>query len=568
MGLDCALYPPSHFSTSDYRRTFLRAALRRQNFPISLPVAGHPGALREVRAPPQRPAAPVRRMRETGTETAAHCARPHGRSRAGDAAPPRRPGAAVLGLDRAREPAGVVAGGGDALRRGHVAVRADGAARAGRRLSMLQRWWPLIEPLAYWSAAFGALESHWDHATRPIRLVKAPPDLAKVESLLAYFGARGVPYRFVALTQHPCLLTESHRKHELLNISAYYLHTAVRATPPPNLFVLDYERLLADAEGAAQELADTARAARARPAEGPRRGNRPESGGDREPRWRSTWRARPCARAVQRDSALSLHRGRRGGGGARRRPAPPPPPAWRLGTRAQSLRRRRRPPPPCRARVDPVAADAALGARRARRAAVEREPGRRPGRSAWAAGEMRRVARLLRLVLPLVGCAGHLRRTASFRRRCALGRARCVSGEGGDCRRRRGRFGARRRRSETERAVKRERRRGEAAWRARSPRAAPARFAARTSAPPPRALGAVRGLARVKKKVKKSASERRVLRLPGGLGRPCRARSSPSWRACEGAAGRPRDFRGPAGLGRCAARRSACSAPTAPASRR
>ena len=199
--------------------------------------------------------------------------------------------------------------------------------------------------------------------------MKAPPDLAKVESLLAYFGARAIPYRFVALTQHPCLLTESHRKHELLNISAYYLHTAVRATPPPNLFVLDYERLLADAEGAAQELADWLPALRELDL---RKGLDLKSGGDRELSVAEYVESASCARAVQRDSALRFtadveaaaaraaarRRRRRGGGWARER---------RFFAAAAAAAARR-------ARVDPVAADAALGARRARRAARRGEP--------------------------------------------------------------------------------------------------------------------------------------------------------------------------------------------------
>ena len=240
----------------------------------------------------------------------------------------------------------------------------------------LQRWWPPTEPLAYWSAAFGALESHWDHATRPIRLVKAPPDLAKVESLLAYFGARGVPYRFVALTQHPCLLTESHRKHELLNISAYYLHTAVRATPPPNLFVLDYERLLADVEGAAQELADWLPALRELDLRKRLDQKSAPESGDRELSVAEYVESASCARAVQRDSALRFTADVEAA--AARAAAPPPPPAAAAGHASADSTPPPPPPPPPpaarRARVDPVAADAALGARRARRAARRGEP--------------------------------------------------------------------------------------------------------------------------------------------------------------------------------------------------
>ena len=267
-----------------------------------------------------------------------------------------------------------------------------------------QRWWPPTEPLAYWSAAFGALESHWDHATRPIRLVKAPPDLAKVESLLAYFGARAIPYRFVALTQHPCLLTESHRKHELLNISAYYLHTAVRGTPPPNLFVLDYERLLADVEGAAQELADWLPALRELDL---RKGLDLKSGGDRELSVAEYVESASCARRPARQRA-PLHRGRRGGGGARRLPPPPPPAAAAGHASAEASPPPPPPPPPPPAVRASIRSPPTPRSAHAAPAAPHVEASPRP--SAWPLGvgrrdEMRRVARLLRLVLPLVGCA-------------------------------------------------------------------------------------------------------------------------------------------------------------------
>ena len=256
MGLDCALYPPSHFSTS---QTIGPHHPPGCVTPPKLPVASQSCAAVRFGSCVLRPNEPPR--------PCAECAklapkRRHIVRARTDAAEPASPlhlvvlappfwGSTALESLLASSPAVATLCGAGTWQ----CEPTELLERAGV-FPKLQRWWPPTEPLAYWSAAFGALESHWDHATRPIRLVKAPPDLAKVESLLAYFGARGVPYRFVALTQHPCLLTESHRKHELLNISAYYLHTAVRATPPPNLYVLGYERLLADAEGAAQELAD------------------------------------------------------------------------------------------------------------------------------------------------------------------------------------------------------------------------------------------------------------------------------------------------------------------------
>ena len=169
----------------------------------------------------------------------------------------------------------------------------------------LQRWWPPTDPLAYWSAAFGALESHWDHATRPIRLVKAPPDLAKVESLLAYFGARAIPYRFVALTQHPCLLTVSHRKQAHFNISAHYLEAAVRAISPSHLFVLTYESLLADTAGAAQALVDWLPELRELDLRVGLGGSR---GGERGQSVAEYVRSSSCSRAIQSETAARLPR--------------------------------------------------------------------------------------------------------------------------------------------------------------------------------------------------------------------------------------------------------------------
>ena len=168
-----------------------------------------------------------------------------------------------------------------------------------------ERWWPPTEPLAYWSAAFGALESHWDHATRPIRLVKAPPDLAKVESLLAYFGARAIPYRFVALTQHPCLLTVSHRKQAHFNISAHYLEAAVRAISPSHLFVLSYESLLADTAGAAQALVDWLPELRELDLRVGLGGSR---GGERGQSVAEYVRSSSCSRAIQSETAARLPR--------------------------------------------------------------------------------------------------------------------------------------------------------------------------------------------------------------------------------------------------------------------
>ena len=168
-----------------------------------------------------------------------------------------------------------------------------------------ERWWPPTDPLAYWSAAFGALESHWDHATRPIRLVKAPPDLAKVESLLAYFGARAIPYRFVALTQHPCLLTVSHRKQAHFNISAHYLESAVRAISPSHLFVLSYESLLADTAGAAQALVDWLPELRELDLRVGLGGSR---GGERGQSVAEYVRSSSCSRAIQSETAARLPR--------------------------------------------------------------------------------------------------------------------------------------------------------------------------------------------------------------------------------------------------------------------
>jgi len=170
--------------------------------------------------------------------------------------------------------------------------------------SKYHRWWPPAD-WRYWQTAFGLLEHVWDHPKRRVRLVKAPPDLAKVESLVAHFGARGVPYRFVALTQHPCLLTETHRKQTLLSVSAHYLEAAVRAISPSHLFVLSYESLLADTAGAAQALVDWLPELRELDL---RRGLRGSRGGERGQSVAEYVRSSSCSRAIQSETAARLPR--------------------------------------------------------------------------------------------------------------------------------------------------------------------------------------------------------------------------------------------------------------------
>ena len=82
----------------------------------------------------------------------------------------------------------------------------------------------------------------WSNDSRPIRLDKNPPNIAKTRELLDFFEKRGMDYRFIVAARHPCLhqtgrtkqLPDGRRAHH------EYLREVVANVPAERRFLLSY----------------------------------------------------------------------------------------------------------------------------------------------------------------------------------------------------------------------------------------------------------------------------------------------------------------------------------------
>ena len=127
--------------------------------------------------------------------------------------------------------------------------------------SFASRWEPPEHANQYWGGMLEALQSHhaYDYPLRSIRLLKSPPDLAKVESLAAYYRATNREYRIVMMTQHPCLMTSTNNKYSSCSREGRrggFFADVVRYVPVDRLMVISYEDLLIDTAGVARQLVD------------------------------------------------------------------------------------------------------------------------------------------------------------------------------------------------------------------------------------------------------------------------------------------------------------------------
>ena len=109
-------------------------------------------------------------------------------------------------------------------------------------LSKKTRWDPLA---TNWTAAYETYErlKVWTDMDKPIRLDKAPPNIAKSKQLVDYYEAHGMEYRFVVMMRHPCRKDWQHPKFPTLRYSTY-LREILDAVPEDNRFLINYDDLV------------------------------------------------------------------------------------------------------------------------------------------------------------------------------------------------------------------------------------------------------------------------------------------------------------------------------------
>lgn len=109
-------------------------------------------------------------------------------------------------------------------------------------LTKKTRW----DPLAMnWTAAYETYErlEVWTDMDKPIRLDKAPPNIAKSKQLVEYYEAHGMEYRFVVMMRHPCRKDWQHPKFPTLRYSTY-LREILDAVPEDKRFLINYDDLV------------------------------------------------------------------------------------------------------------------------------------------------------------------------------------------------------------------------------------------------------------------------------------------------------------------------------------
>lgn len=104
------------------------------------------------------------------------------------------------------------------------------------------RWDPLA---TNWTAAYETYErlKVWTDMDKPIRLDKAPPNIAKSKQLVDYYEAHGMEYRFVVMMRHPCRKDWQHPKFPTLRYSTY-LREILDAVPEDRRFLINYDDLV------------------------------------------------------------------------------------------------------------------------------------------------------------------------------------------------------------------------------------------------------------------------------------------------------------------------------------
>ena len=104
------------------------------------------------------------------------------------------------------------------------------------------RWDPMA---TNWSEAYKVYERLrvWRDMNAPIRLDKAPPNIAKAKQLVEYFESHGLDYRFIVMMRHPCRKDWKHPHRETERYSKY-LRDVVEYVPAERRFMINYDDLV------------------------------------------------------------------------------------------------------------------------------------------------------------------------------------------------------------------------------------------------------------------------------------------------------------------------------------
>lgn len=97
-----------------------------------------------------------------------------------------------------------------------------------------------------------ASKGYFDDPTKPLLMDKSPPNMAKVESLVAFYTERGYDYRFIAMSRHPC--TNSRQEYAPYTSTIDRFARAQAASDPAKFFTLSYDDLRTRPDLVAQEL--------------------------------------------------------------------------------------------------------------------------------------------------------------------------------------------------------------------------------------------------------------------------------------------------------------------------
>ena len=105
-----------------------------------------------------------------------------------------------------------------------------------------------------WSQVYDlyATKGYFDDPTKPLLMEKSPPNMAKVESLVAFYDEKGYDYRFIAMARHPCT-NSRHDWAPYKNINDEFAR-AQAAADPEKLFLLSYDDLRTRPDLVAKDL--------------------------------------------------------------------------------------------------------------------------------------------------------------------------------------------------------------------------------------------------------------------------------------------------------------------------
>jgi hypothetical protein len=109
-------------------------------------------------------------------------------------------------------------------------------------LTKKTRWDPLT---TNWTAAYETYDRLrvWTDMDKPIRLDKAPPNIAKSKKLVEFYESNGMDYRFVVMMRHPCRKDWQHPKFPTLRYSSY-LREVLDSVPEEKRFLINYDDLV------------------------------------------------------------------------------------------------------------------------------------------------------------------------------------------------------------------------------------------------------------------------------------------------------------------------------------